>query len=216
MSCILFSFSGLKGTKSLWPNFHRSLLGFYSELQTHEKGHGVKNSDCWKISALPGLQRKSFRDSGRTWLCSHVERLRSEPSLQMKQTISSSFSSCCNGWKIRSTTIRSSAFFLVKCVFVTYWAQSRHFGVRSCSLSHNLGCTCLRHNHMSLRLYQARSIRQGLVCAPYSSIWHSMTGSAFSQSLPHPAAQQALQQRPRSCLNMLLSKGHYASPISNH
>lgn len=35
-----------KGTKSPWPNSHRSLLGFRSELQTCEKGHGVKNSYC--------------------------------------------------------------------------------------------------------------------------------------------------------------------------
>lgn len=68
-----------KGTKSLQPNSHRSLLGFCSELQTCEKSHGVKNSYCWKkTSALPGLERRSSRDSGRTWLCSNVERLRSE------------------------------------------------------------------------------------------------------------------------------------------
>lgn len=44
----------------------------------------------------------------------HVERLRSEPSLQIKQTISSSFSSSCNARKISSTTVRSSAFSLAK------------------------------------------------------------------------------------------------------
>lgn len=123
----------------------------------------------------------------------HVERLRSEPSLQIKQTISSSFSSSCNAWKISSTTVRSSAFSLAK-FFVTCWAQSSHFGVRSFSLGHNLGCTWLRHDHMSLRFYQERSVRQCLVCAHYSSIWHSMTGSAFPQSLPDPAAQQDLQR----------------------
>lgn len=78
--------------------------------------------------------------------------------------------------------------------FVTCWAQSSHFGVRSFSLGHNLGCTWLRHDHMSLRFYQERSVRQCLVCAHYSSIWHSMTGSAFPQSLPDPAAQQDLQR----------------------
>lgn len=38
----------------------------------------MENSYCCKTAALPGLERKSSRDGGRTWLCSHVERIRSE------------------------------------------------------------------------------------------------------------------------------------------
>lgn len=75
----------LSGTDSKWqwskiarPNSRRSPLGFRSELQTCEEGRGVENRYCWKTAALPGLETKSSRDRGRTWLCSHVERFRSE------------------------------------------------------------------------------------------------------------------------------------------
>lgn len=133
-----------KGTKSPWTNSHIFLLGFCSELQTCEKGHGVKNSYCWKASALPGLQRKSFRDSGRTWFCSHVERLRSEQALRWSRLFLPVSVAAVMPEKVE---IQQSGgfFFLSKLGFLTCWAQSSHFGVRSCSLSHSLGCTCLRH-----------------------------------------------------------------------
>lgn len=46
--------------------------------------------------------------------------------------------------------------------FLTYWAQISHFGARSCSLNHNLGCMCLRHHRTRPSPYQARSILSSL------------------------------------------------------
>lgn len=70
--------------------------------------------------------------------------------------------------------------------FLTCQARSRHFGVRSSSLNHSLGCTRPRCYHTRPSLCYAQLAKQGLVCPPYTVIWPSVAGSAFTQPPAQP------------------------------